>query len=322
MPKWRPLQTSLEDLNLPAKIKIFAWRACVNGLPTMEVINCRGISQNKICLVCKNETECLNHALLYCAFSSLVWSLWPKNPMRIHGFKKSFLDPVIFILSYATLQDLELFLTIAWAIWSNRNRFVHEGCGLPSEQVWQLAKGNAEDFACFATWDFSQTRTLPTRWVPPPPRIHKIIVDGASSELESFSSIGVVIRDYMGQVVAALCKPLKACFFAELTEIMALKQGVLLAQELQLPRVIIKSDSSNAIQAIQDKATGSSFEHLIQGILRASVSFENCLFKHLSRNFNTVAHELAQHARRSGTQQLWKGVTPPIVAPFLQSDML
>ena len=67
----------------------------------------------------------------------------------------------------------------------------------------------------------------------------------------------------MGQVVAALCKPLQACFLAELTEIMALEQGVLLAQELQLPRVIIELDSSNAIQAIHEKATGSSFGHLI-----------------------------------------------------------
>ena len=44
---------------------------------------------------------------------------------------------------------------------------------------------------------------------------------------------------------------------------MALEQGVLLAQELQLPRVIIELDSSNAIQAIHEKATGSSFGHLI-----------------------------------------------------------
>ncbi|XP_075665305.1 uncharacterized protein LOC142634964 [Castanea sativa] len=187
----------------------------------MEVINSRGISQYDICPVCKNEVECLDHALLYCAFSSSVWNLWPENPMRIHGIRKSFLDSVFFILSHATLQDLELFFTIAWAIWSNKNRFVHEGSGLSPDQVWKSAKANAEDFAC------------------------------------------AVIRDHNGQVVAVLCKPLQACFFAELTEIMALEQGVLLAQEPQLPRIIVESDSSNAIQAIQENTTGSSFGHLI-----------------------------------------------------------
>ncbi|KAL0011480.1 hypothetical protein SO802_006588 [Lithocarpus litseifolius] len=139
---------------------------------------------------------------------------------------------------------------------------------------------------------------------------------------ESISSVGVVIRDCLGQVVAALCKPLHARFPADLTEILALEQGVLLAQELQLPRVIIESDSLNAIQAILDKDTGNSYGHIIQGILQASVPFETCLFKHLHRKFNIMAHELAQHVRKSGSRHLWKGVTPPFVASFIHFDML
>lgn len=318
----KPIWRKLWHLNLPAKIKIFAWRACVNGLPTMEAIYNRGISQTKICPVCGNEAESLDHALLDCIFSSTVWSHWSENPLSIHGIKKSFLDSIIYILSHATLQDLELFFATAWAIWFNRNRLVHEGCGLPPMQVWHLAKNSVDDFVCSATWDFNQARVSPSSWSPPPPGVHKINVDGASSELDSSSSVGVVIRDSLGQVVAALCKPLPACFPAELTEIMALEQGVLLAQELQLPRVIVESDSSNVIQAIQEKATGSSSGHIIQRILQTCESFESCFFKHLSRNFNTVAHELAQHDRRSGSQHLWKGVMPPVVAASLQSDMM
>ncbi|XP_023872147.1 uncharacterized protein LOC111984763 [Quercus suber] len=231
-------------------------------------------------------------------------SLWSENPLSTHGIKKSFLDSIPYILSHATLQDLELFFAIAWAVWFNRNRLVHEGNGLPPMQ------------------DFNQARAPPSIWTLPPPRVHKINVDGASSESDCSSSIGVVIRDSLGQVVAALCKPLQACFPTELTEIMAVEQGVLLAQELQLPWVIVESDSSNVIQAIQEKATGSSYGHIIQRILQSCESFESCFFKHLSRNFNSVAHELAQHARRSGSHCLWKGVTPPVVATFLQSDLL
>ncbi|XP_075659049.1 uncharacterized protein LOC142628904 [Castanea sativa] len=220
----KPIWRKLWHLNLLAKIKIFARRACVNGLPTMEVITCRG------------------------------------------------------------------FLKLRPA----RNSIAHGGCGLPPNQVWQMAKSSADDFVCSASWDLSQPRALPTSWVPPPTGVHKINVDGASPNVESFSSVGVVIRDCMGQVVAALCKPLQACFPAELTEIMALEQGILLAMELQLPR----------------------------GILQASNSFESCLYKHVSRKSNTVAHELAQHARRTGTQHLWKGVMPPFVASFIHSDVL
>ena len=71
----------LWHLNLPAKIKVFAWRACVNGLPIMDAIFSKGISQNKICLVCGKEAKNIDHALISCDFSSLVWNLWPKNPL-------------------------------------------------------------------------------------------------------------------------------------------------------------------------------------------------------------------------------------------------
>ncbi|XP_050280537.1 aspartic proteinase CDR1-like [Quercus robur] len=98
-------------------------------------------------------------------------------------------------------------------------------------------------------------------------------------EQEGSSSVGVVIRDSNGQVVAALCLPLQSYFSAELSEVFALEQGVLFAQELQLPRIIVESDALTVIQAVNDKATGSIFGHLIQGIHQVCESFESCHFK-------------------------------------------
>ena len=84
---------------------------------------------------------------------------------------------------------------------------------------------------------------------------------------DNLSSVGVVIRDCKGCVVAILYKPLQACFPAELTEITALEHGVLLAQELQLSRVIIESNSLNAIQAINDRATGNSSKEFFRRVI-------------------------------------------------------
>ena len=154
-----------------------------------------------------------------------------------------------------------------------------------------------EEFTCSASWEFDLARPASSRWSPPPPRIFKVNVDGASSEQEGSSSVGVVIRDFNGQVVAALCLPLQSYFSAKLSEVFDLEQGVLFAQELQLPRIIIESDALIVIQAVNNKATGSIFGHLIQGIHQVCESFESCHFKYLSRSYNSVAHELAQHAR-------------------------
>ena len=116
-------------------------------------------------------------------------------------------------------------------------------------------------------WDFSQPRPLPVKWNPPRPGIFEVNVDAATSDHGGNSSIGIIVRDCTSQTIAANCKLLKACYSAELVEIMALLRGVLLAQELHLPRVILESDALAAIQAINDKSTGSSSGHLIQEIL-------------------------------------------------------
>ena len=109
---------------------------------TIQPIICRNQGRKKNaqsggCPVGSSEVESLDHALLHCAFSTSVWCLWSNNPLHTHGINKSFLDSTIFILSpsYATLQDLELFFAIAWAIWLNRNKIVHKDSSLLPLQV-------------------------------------------------------------------------------------------------------------------------------------------------------------------------------------------
>lgn len=200
-----------------------------------------------------------------------------------------------------------------WLLWSPGN----------SPQVWQMARSSMEDFSDAATIaPFTPRPTLSSCWSPPPPGVFKINVDGASSNLDGTSSIGVIIRDCNGETIAALCKPLQAHFPAELVEVMALEQGVLLAQNLQLTRVMFESDALNVINAVNDAAIGTPFGHIIQDIIQAQSSFSFCSFRHLNRAFNYAAHELAQFASRNGSHQLWQGVTPPFLVSFVNADML
>ena len=71
---YRQLWRNLWHLNLPTKIKIFAWRACVNGLSTYDNISKRGINSSTTGPICGLEPEDINHALLHCEAASLVWS--------------------------------------------------------------------------------------------------------------------------------------------------------------------------------------------------------------------------------------------------------
>ena len=86
---YRQLWRNLWHLNLPVKIKIFSWRACVNGLPTYDNISKRGINCSTACSICGLEPEDINHALLHYEVTSIAWSLWPDYPRGHHW---SFLD--------------------------------------------------------------------------------------------------------------------------------------------------------------------------------------------------------------------------------------
>ena len=127
----KPLWKCLWQLNLPAKIKIFAWRACVNGLPTKEKLCSRGINTSFDCPNCSEELESIHHVLLHCKFASHMWNFWVDGLLLIQRNTWIFSDLALFILSHKSLQDLELFFSVAWAIWHNRNKSIYEGTCSP-----------------------------------------------------------------------------------------------------------------------------------------------------------------------------------------------
>ena len=153
-----------------------------------------------------------------------------------------------------------------------------------------MARSSIEDFFDAATIDLLALRpTLSSCWSPPPPGVFKINVDGASSDLDGTSSIGVIIRDCNGETFAAFCKPFQSHYPAELVEVLALEQGILLAQNLQFTHVMFESDASNVINAINDSTLGTPFGHIIQDIIQAKETFVFCSFRHLNRAFNYAA---------------------------------
>ena len=129
----KPLWKRLWHLNLLAKIKIFAWRACVNRLPFREKLCARGINTAKDCPICNKELESIHHVLLHCEFAIRVWSFWANGVQLIQRNNWSFPDSAVYILAHKPSYVLESFFTVAWAIWYSRNRTIHEGkCFSPS----------------------------------------------------------------------------------------------------------------------------------------------------------------------------------------------
>ena len=159
-----------------------------------------------------------------------------------------------------------------------------------------------------------------SKWTPPPPGVFKVNVDGATSVDGRNSSVGAIIRDSCGAIIVACCKYLQGQFSVAKVEDVAMEAGILLARDMKISQVIIESNAASTVNNINEQLIDGSLDHLYQGILALLNSFKSWKIKHLKREYNRAAHELAQLARFSEATQVWVGVSPPTVQEMIQAD--
>ena len=87
-----------------------------------------------------------------------------------------------------------------------------------------------------------------------------------------------------------------------------------------LAQIIIETDALSVIQSIAANEFDGDTGHLNLGIIGLLKSFRSWELKHLKRDYNRVAHELAQSAKRNEASQCWKGVCPPVVQLLIQRE--
>ncbi|KAK3205252.1 hypothetical protein Dsin_019298 [Dipteronia sinensis] len=75
MCKW---WNSLWKLNIPPKVRIFIWRACLNTIPSLENLWKRKITDVPRCNRCDSLAESASHAIFGCKEARKIWS-WGGN---------------------------------------------------------------------------------------------------------------------------------------------------------------------------------------------------------------------------------------------------
>ena len=90
------------------------------------------------------------------------------------------------------------------------------------------------------------------RWKPPDSGLYKINFDGALFADQGSAGIGVVIRDWEGQVIAALSEKVRHPGSVDLVEALAMRRAISFAKELSIHQMVIEGDSLRVIQAINE----------------------------------------------------------------------
>ncbi|XP_075649649.1 uncharacterized protein LOC142620109 [Castanea sativa] len=289
-----PLWGKMWLLKIPAKIWIFSWRACMNALPTKLNLNRKGIDTTVSCPICDQEAETIMDALITCDSARQVWDRWVECPVNLSSAHLDVSDIALKILADGTSKDLETFFVTSWSLWYSRNQVVFETNNQTPNQVWNFARR--------ITQDYKEASNLFS------------CGDGNPSSIE------VIIKDNRGETIAALRMPLNGQYPSLETEVIALEKGVLLAKEMELQQIMLETDALTVVQSLLIGNKEGDLEHLLQGISDTLNPFSSWQIKHLKRDCNRVAHELAQLAKFTGTKQVWKGVSPPTVQHLIQLE--
>ena len=121
-----PLWKKLWHLKIPPKVHIFAWKMCMNALPTFVNLQRRGVKLCDFCLACGKELESTLHVFVKCEVATRVWRCWVDSPVNLLNVNMDIIDITMQIFESGTSRDLEVFFGVTWAIWYNKNKIVHK----------------------------------------------------------------------------------------------------------------------------------------------------------------------------------------------------
>ncbi|GMI91218.1 hypothetical protein like AT4G29090 [Hibiscus trionum] len=229
--------------NLPAKVKVMVWRFFRNYLPTNVNLRVRRIQVQLDCNLCGAGAESIHHLASECQFSLVVFSRLNISlpPVSEEQDWLSWLSN-LFIRNSSTV--LEALFVAIWAIWTYRNRKIHEGASqTPAEVATFINKYLAEWRACHEASSQKPASHIVTNWVPPSGEEMKLNFDAGFNANNKTSISGIIVRNSEGQIMAAATYPHRNVPSPEIAEGLACYKALVLALDLGFSRIAVEGDA-------------------------------------------------------------------------------
>ena len=161
-----------------------------------------------------------------------------------------------------------------------------------------------------------------TRWKPPELKVYKVNYDGATFADQRRASIGVVIRNAEGAVMATLSQLIPLPTTVAQVEAMATRKAVELALEIGFTRVAIEGVSDTIYRELSSTDPSLALHgHVIQDTRCLASSFVSHSFSHVRCQGNNVTHALARWAINSPNLTVRMEDVPPDIQCIVQADL-
>ncbi|XVF73428.1 hypothetical protein PTKIN_Ptkin12aG0201100 [Pterospermum kingtungense] len=247
----------LWQLNVPPKVKNFVWRAAREILPTRDRLRSRGVDVPMTCIFCSNALENSWNLFIDCTFAQSCWQHIGLAD-KVNGLTStadSFMEWLF--AAIGALQDpvVGKIVMIIWSIWRERN-----------ERFWKNIQRHTSSMVChglecLCEWlQVENQSDVPrafqgsfgcSKWHPPPPSFVKCNCDAVVFHDIGKTSMGIVLRDEVGDLLAY--KMLKLLGLPEVKECeaLALLEPISWVCTLGYHQVTFETDSQLVFNALK-----------------------------------------------------------------------
>ena len=147
-------------------------------------------------------------------------------------------------------------------------------------------------------------------------------VDASYNQDRGIGSTGAVIRDSSGSFIAAAARFIEHVQDAPMAEAMALREGLLLAQQIGCNRLMIQSDCLEVVETMkQDGISATAILNRYDECSQLWQDFVSISIKHGNREAHKVAHEVARLAMASKLSCNWVNELPSFILEALVNDI-
>ncbi|XP_030970668.1 uncharacterized protein LOC115991059 [Quercus lobata] len=270
------------------------WRAGLDALPSRVNLVKRKVLCDPVCPNCGLEQESILHALWSCPALSEVWTIHFAWLTRKTRFCSNFLDVIQACHSRSNLFDL--FAIITSLLWTCRNRLRVSETTILLQRINSLARDTLQEFQDDNPLPRGPSSSpIPVKWSLPPKNWVKVNFDGALFKEVGSVGLGVIIRNDLGLAMAASSQIIPLPTSVEMVEVLAARNAICLARELQFAKVIVEGDFEVVIKSLNSTSYSStSFGHIVRDIKIAFAAFSEVIFCHTRRQGDKVAHLIAR----------------------------
>ena len=128
----------------------------------------------------------------------------------------------------------------------------------------------------------------------------RLNVDAALSKNSRMASVAAAARDGAGRFLGASVVVMMGISDPETMEVLALRKGLPLANDLSLSRVRMASDCATAVRGMAG-STSCVYGHIVKELKEGAAAFQMMEIVHERRDANFDAHTLARSTLFSST---------------------